>query len=178
MRRLGQKRKKRNSSVLITALLAGLLFAGTDICAAVQVVSKAPRGPKDPSIAENSSESPGTGLKEEKTDEKTDPFKSFLSLQEEAEKKKKKERPRTYLETLDLSQLDLIATIIDRKGNWAMVRDAKGVGHVIRKGTRIGTNEGIVQEINEGALVIREKHTDFLGKVTVRNVVKKMTTDR
>ncbi len=174
MRRLGQKRKKRNSSVLITALLAGLLFVGTDIYAAVQVVSKAPRGPKDPSIAEASSGSPGTALK----DEKTDPFKSFLSLQEEAEKKKKKERPRTYLETLDLSQLDLIATIIDRKGNWAMVRDAKGVGHVIRKGTRIGTNEGIVQEINEGALVIREKHTDFLGKVTIRNVVKKMTTDR
>ncbi|MEJ2025236.1 MAG: pilus assembly protein PilP, partial [Deltaproteobacteria bacterium] len=86
--------------------------------------------------------------------------------------------PRTYLDTLDLYQLELIATIIYPKGNWAMVRDAKGVGHVIRRGTQIGTNEGIVQKISEGALVIREKHIDFLGKVTTRNVVKKMATDR
>ena len=64
---------------------------------------------------------------------KTDPFKSFIAEQESVEEKKKR-KPKTYLETLDLSQLDLIAIIISQKGNWAMVRDSKGIGHVIQEG--------------------------------------------
>lgn len=174
MRRPAQKRKRNN--VLITALLACLFFTGTNVLAATQVVSKGPRGPKDSSLATGVSGQHKIGLTKKKPGEKTDPFKSFLSLQEEANQKKKKKRPKTYLETLDLSQLDLIATILDRKGNWAMVRDAKGVGHVIRKGTRIGTNEGVVREIRQGAVIIREKHADFLGKITMKEVVKKMPT--
>jgi len=162
--------------LLITAFLACLFFMGTEVGAATQMVYKAPRGLKERSLAAGMSGQASPGLAVKKPGEKTDPFKSFLSLQEEANQKKKKKRPRTYLETLDLSQLDLIATIIDRRGNWAMVRDAKGVGHVIRKGTRIGTSEGVVREIREGAVVIREKHADFMGKVTTKDVVKKMLT--
>ena len=174
MGRPGQKRKR--NSLLITAFLACLFFMGTEVWAATRMVYKAPRGLRDTSQAIGMSGQASPGSKVKKPVEKTDPFKSFLSLQEEANQKKKKKRPRTYLETLDLSQLDLIATIIERRGNWAMVRDAKGVGHVIRKGTRIGTNEGVVREIREGEVVIREKHTDFMGKVTTRDVVKKMVT--
>lgn len=174
MQQPGQKRKR--NSVLITAFLACLFFMGTEVWATTQLVYKAPRGLKDTSLATGVSPQASTGNKVKKSAEKTDPFKSFLSLQEEANQKKKKKRPRTYLETLDLSQLDLIATILDRRGNWAMVRDAKGVGHVIRKGTRIGTSEGVVREIREGEVVIREKHTDFMGRVTTKDVVKKMVT--
>ena len=174
MLQLGQKRKR--NSLLITAFLTCLFFMGTEVWAATQMVYKAPRGLKDQSLAPGMPGKPSKGLEVNKADEKTDPFKSILSLQEEANQKKKKKRPRTYLETLDISQLDLIATILDRRGNWAMVRDAKGVGHVIRKGTRIGKNEGVVREIREGAVLIREKHADFMGKVTAKDVVKKMLT--
>ncbi len=103
----------------------------------------------------------------------TDPFKSFIAGQEAVEEKKKK-KPRTYLETLDLSQLDLVATVIEARGNWAMVRDAKGLGHVIRVGTPIGTNEGMVATIEEGEVVIKEKHTDFKGQALIKEVKKKL----
>jgi Tfp pilus assembly protein PilP len=103
----------------------------------------------------------------------TDPFKSFIAEQEAVEEKKKR-KPRTYLETLDLSQLDLVATVIEPRGSWAMVRDAKGLGHVIRVGTPIGTNEGVVARIEEGEVVIKEKHTDFRGQEVIKEVTKKL----
>jgi type IV pilus assembly protein PilP len=107
---------------------------------------------------------------------KTDPFKSFIAEQESIEEKKKR-KPKTYLETLDLSQLDLIAIIVSQKGNWAMVRDSKGIGHVIRKGTPIGLNEGVVYEIKEQELIVREKHKDFrTGKMKDKDTAKKLRT--
>ena len=103
-----------------------------------------------------------------------DPFKSFIAEQEAIEEKKKKE-VKTYLETLDLSQLDLIAIILSPKGNWAMVRDSKGLGYVIRKGTPIGINGGIVHEIREKEVVIREEVRDFKGgQLKLRDIPKKL----
>lgn len=104
---------------------------------------------------------------------KTDPFKSFIAEQEEmAEKQKRK--PRTYLETLDLSQLELIAIITGPAGNYAMVRDSKGVGHVIVKGTSIGTNGGVVERITDREVVIREEYRDFKGATKFKDVTKKL----
>jgi len=105
---------------------------------------------------------------------KPDPFRSFIAKQEAFEKKRKKRKPRTYLETLDLSQLELIAIIIGPKGKWAMVRDSKGVGHVIKKGMAIGTNGGIVHKILPDRVIIREKHMDFRGKEFIKTIVKRL----
>ena len=104
---------------------------------------------------------------------KTDPFKSFIALMEDAEKKKRR-KPKTYLETLDLSQLDLIAIIVGPKGNYAMVREAKGMGHVIRKGTPIGTRNGVVHEITDKQVVIREEYKDFKGSTKYKDITKKV----
>jgi type IV pilus assembly protein PilP len=104
---------------------------------------------------------------------KTDPFKSFIALMEDAEKKKRR-KPKTYLETLDLSQLELIAIIVGPKGNWAMVREAKGLGHVIRKGTPIGTRSGVVHEITDKQVVIREEYKDFKGRTKYKDIAKKV----
>ena len=104
---------------------------------------------------------------------KTDPFKSFIAKQEEiAEKKKRK--PKTYLETLDLSQLELIAIIVGPKGNWAMVREAKGLGHVIKEGTAIGTKGGVVKKITDREVVVREEYRDFRGNIKHKDVSKKL----
>lgn len=108
---------------------------------------------------------------------KPDPFQPFI-VEQKVAKEKKTRKPRTYLETLDLSQLDLIAIVAGPEGRWAMVRDAKGVGYVVRKGTPIGTNEGVVHEIRDDALVVREKHRDFFGRVTVKDVVKTLPATR
>ena len=105
---------------------------------------------------------------------KTDPFKSFLAEQELKEEKKEARRPKTYLETLDLSQLELIAIVVGPKGNWGMVRDSKGVGHVIQKGTAIGTNGGVVHGITEKEVTIREEYKDFKGTVQYKDIAKRL----
>jgi Tfp pilus assembly protein PilP len=102
---------------------------------------------------------------------KTDPFKSFIALQEEMEEKLKR-KPRTYLETVDLSQLELTAIVTSQKENWAMVRDSKGLGHVIRKGTYIGTNGGVVHEIKKKEVIIREQFKDFRGNIRHKDISK------
>jgi type IV pilus assembly protein PilP len=104
---------------------------------------------------------------------KTDPFKSFIAEQEEMEEKTKK-RPKTYLETLDLSQLELIAIIVGAKGNYAMVKDSKGTGHVIQKGTSIGTNGGFIERITDKEVIIREEYKDFKGTVKYKDIAKKL----
>lgn len=104
---------------------------------------------------------------------KTDPFESFIAKME-AIQEKRKGKPKTYLETLDLSQLELIAIIVGPKGNWAMVREAKGTGHVIRVGTPIGTKGGVVHKITEKEVIIREEYRDFRGQKRERFVSKKV----
>lgn len=104
---------------------------------------------------------------------KTDPFKPFIE-EEEAVEEKKKRKPKTYLETVDISQLDLTAIVLAPDGNWAMVRDNKGMGHVITKGTAIGTNGGVVHKIKDDAVIIREEQTDFRGKTRVKDITKEL----
>ncbi len=103
---------------------------------------------------------------------KTDPFKSFIVIRDEKADKEKK-KPRTYLETLELSQLSLSVIVIGKQGRWAMVKDSKDDGHVIKEGTPIGTNGGVVFKIQPGEVIIREEFTNFKGEKEFREVSKK-----
>jgi hypothetical protein len=89
---------------------------------------------------------------------KVDPFKSFIVVKKELEEK---EKPKTYLETLDISQVTLSAIVLGDKESWALVRDSKGDGHVIKVGTAIGTRGGRVIKILEKEVVVREYYTDM-----------------
>ncbi len=95
-----------------------------------------------------------------------DPFKPFI-------KKRKKQvategetpsgRPRTLLETYDLSSLELTGIIVstsDSLKNTALIEDVAGRGFIVRVGTFIGKNEGIITSIDTNTLVITEKHLD------------------
>ena len=105
---------------------------------------------------------------------KTDPFKSFISIREEKEESEKK-KPKTELETLELSQLSLVVIVISPSDRWAMVKDSKDVGHVIKEGTLIGTNGGFVYKINEGEVIIREEYVDFKGQKRYKETIKTST---
>jgi type IV pilus assembly protein PilP len=105
---------------------------------------------------------------------KADPFKSFITVREELEEKEAREKPRTYLETLDISQLTISAIILTSGGNWALVRDSKGDGHVIRVGTLIGKKGGQVTEILEKKVVIREHYKDIRGRKIVRDRIMRL----
>jgi Tfp pilus assembly protein PilP len=124
----------------------------------------------------------GTKREEEKKEEPkysydptgmTDPFKSFITEQEEVAEKQRR-KPKTYLETLDISQLELIAIISGPLGNYAMVRDSKGTGYVISKGTAIGMEGGVVDRITEREVVIKEEFKDFRGITRQKEITKKL----
>lgn len=110
-------------------------------------------------------------------DERVDPFvplfKEEPETQEPEEKKtdgqpKPPPRPPTPLEKLDLSQLKLVGIVRTPRGNKAMVEEASGKGYIIDKGTYIGIHSGQVVDIKKDRIVVEEKDTDPMGKVTVR----------
>jgi len=105
---------------------------------------------------------------------KVDPFKSFITIREELEEKEAREKPRTYLETLDLSQLTISAIILAGTEHWALVRDSKGDGHVIKVGTAIGRRDGRVTEILEDKVVVRESFRDIRGREQTRDRILKL----
>jgi type IV pilus assembly protein PilP len=167
-------KKLLKNRICLTILFALLFGAYNPAQAAEDMVYKEARPLKEIFAKDTS----GTESEEKSTDfiynptGKTDPFKSFIATREETEKKEKR-KPRTYLETLELSQLDLSVIVISPKGRWAMVRDSKGIGHVIKEGTAIGKNGGLVYKIIEGEVVIREEFKDFRGRIQHKDIVKK-----
>jgi Tfp pilus assembly protein PilP len=187
MRRI--KRAKSNGALCSAAfsiILCGWIFigllAGSIGFASQEVIYKAPMGKKE--LLKNESASENLIQTETRPKNlyiydptgKTDPFKSFIAEQESVEEKKKR-KPKTYLETLDLSQLDLVAIILSRSGNWAMVRDSKGLGYVITKGTPIGINEGVVHEIKDKEVIVREQYKDLRqGQLKYKDTAKKLLT--
>jgi hypothetical protein len=168
-----RKSKRRNSKgtaehVGVVLLLAGIcvLFCANGAFASPEVVYTGPKPKKDlPANLTASGIRPADTYSYDRRG-KTDPFKSFIAEQEDTTKKPRR-KPRTYLETLDLSQLDLIAIIVGPKGNFAMVRDAKGLGYVIKEGTAIGINGGVVRQVKEKEVVIREGSKDISKKLYV-----------
>jgi hypothetical protein len=166
-----RKSKKRESkgtaehlgAVLLLALIC-VLFCVSGAFASPEVVYKGPKPKKDlPANLTSSGIRPADTYIYDRRG-KTDPFKPFIAEQEETTRKEPR-KPRTYLETLDLSQLDLIAIIVGPKGNFAMVRDAKGIGYVIKEGTGIGINGGVVQQVKEKEVIIREGSKDISKKL-------------
>jgi type IV pilus assembly protein PilP len=156
-----------------------LLLIASPALAAEDVIYKGPK-PLKGSIAEEKQEevlaSPAKDLLGGYVYDprgKTDPFKPFIT-EMEIEEKGERKKPKTYLETLDLSQLQLTAIIVSPNGNFAMVRDSKGLGYVIRKGTAIGINGGVVADVKEKEVLIREEYRDFRGEKKTREVTKKL----
>ena len=114
---------------------------------------------------------------------KTDPFESFLSSGKGARGATSsggkdpewpdgkgeilKEGPKTELQKIEIFNLTLTAVIKGEGKNWAMVRDPKGRGYFLKKGTKIGTGRGEVDKI-----MCVEKETHF-GLESVRKVVIK-----
>ena len=102
-----------------------------------------------------------------------DPFRSFI-LEQRAVEGEKAKKPRSYLETVDISQLELIAVVVASKDSWAMVRDAKGIGYVVKTGTPVGIDGGLVHDIRPGEVIIRSSHRDAQGRIVERETAKRL----
>jgi hypothetical protein len=76
--------------------------------------------------------------------------------------------PETELETIEIAKLTLTSVIRGESKVWAMVIDPKGKGYFLEKGTKIGKQSGVVDEI-----ICEEKETAY-GVEIVRKVVIKV----
>ena len=81
---------------------------------------------------------------------------------------RKKRKPTTPLERIELSQLSLRAIVRSAKGNKALVQEATGKGYVITKGTFIGVNQGTVIDIQKDRVIVEEEVESLQGDITLK----------
>ncbi len=88
-----------------------------------------------------------------------DPFESYLQALEKRRRRAttRRNRPLEPLERFDLSALKLVATFKRGKTRVAMVEDPSGRGYIIRRGSRIGRNNGRVEKITDDTVYIVEE---------------------
>jgi type IV pilus assembly protein PilP len=101
---------------------------------------------------------------------KIDPFEPLFqekvnSLKPEITPIIDQDRKKGPLELIDTSQLKLTGIIYATGRNLALVQEASGKGHVIKKGSYIGTKGGKVIEILNKKVIIGEKWQDNDGNI-------------
>lgn len=115
---------------------------------------------------------------------KIDPFEPLF--QEKANSAKTENTPiidhrpqKGPLESIDTSQLKLTGIIYATGRNFALVQEASGKGHVVKKGTYIGTQGGKVIEIINKKVIIGEKWQDNNGNIYIqKSELKLLNTSR
>ena len=76
------------------------------------------------------------------------------------------------LQRVGLTEMNLIAVVWGAYGNTAMVQTPDGNGYAVRRGTRIGPNNGVVSAVTEKGIVVQERFTDVYGSKQEREYVK------
>jgi len=80
------------------------------------------------------------------------------------------------LQRVGLTDMNLIAVIWGAYGYSAMVQMPDGNGYTVRKGTRMGPNNGVVSAITEKGIIVQERFTDVYGRKQEREYVKLLHT--
>lgn len=99
-----------------------------------------------------------------------DPFKSIII----ASGKRNASENLPPLQRKELSEMRLIGIVWGGFGHGAIVETSDGKGYPVRKGTRIGLNNGVISQITNREVVIEEKYLDIFGETKVRNVVMEL----
>ena len=115
---------------------------------------------------------------------KIDPFEPLFQEKVNSEKPEitpviDQDRKKGPLELIDTSQLKLTGIIYATGRNLALVQEASGKGHVIKKGSYIGTKGGKVIEILNKKVIIGEKWQDNDGNIyNQKNELKLLNKSR
>ena len=83
---------------------------------------------------------------------------------------------RSPLQRYELGQLKLVAVIYDTNAPRALVEDEAGLGYIIKVGTEIGVNGGIVRAIDRGRVLVEEESVDFFGTTRAAEVILEMAS--
>lgn len=102
-----------------------------------------------------------------------DPFEPFLRKPEpeavsDEDRMLERRIPRTPLEKIDLSQLQLTGVLRTSTTIKAMVQDGSGKGYIVSQGTYMGDKGGQINRILKDRVVVEEKYLDVFGKIAVR----------
>ena len=76
------------------------------------------------------------------------------------------------LQRTPMAELNLIAIVWGTYGYTAMVQTPEGHGYTVRRGTKIGQNNGVVSAVTERGIIVQERFTDVYGKKQEREYVK------
>jgi type IV pilus assembly protein PilP len=76
------------------------------------------------------------------------------------------------LQRIGLTELSLIGIVWGSHGYTAMVQTPDGKGYSIRRGTRVGPNNGVVSSITDRGFIVQERFTDVYGNKQEREYVK------
>ena len=76
------------------------------------------------------------------------------------------------LQRTGLTELSLIGIVWGAYGYTAMVQTPDGKGYSIRRGTRVGPNNGVVSSITDRGIIVQERFTDVYGNKQEREYVK------
>ncbi len=98
-----------------------------------------------------------------------DPFKSLV-----AGLKEKKPTGLTPLQQRSLGELKVIGIMWEAQGFTAMIATPDGKGFLIKKGTLVGPEGGVVQKITEDSIIVEEVYTDYYGKKKSKNTVLRL----
>lgn len=91
----------------------------------------------------------------------------------------KPKRVKEFLESFQIDSLKLVATVFRIEGHVpvAMVEDPMGVGHLVQPGHYLGTNEGRIIDISDGAVTVEERMPDPNAPTPTRIVTLKLPSE-
>lgn len=101
-----------------------------------------------------------------------DPFRSAFWSQPV------KAAPRGPLEHYELGQLAVTAIVWDSERPRALVSDPGGAAYVVKEGSKIGKNEGLVIHIGDNLVLVKETYIDFAGEQSTKDVEMKIRTSQ
>ena len=77
---------------------------------------------------------------------------------------------QTPLMAYELQQLSVVAVVWDASKRRALIADPRGETHVVREGSPIGKNDGLVIHIGDNIVLVKETYVDFAGEMTTKDV--------
>jgi len=99
---------------------------------------------------------------------KIDPFMPLIQEKSQESKPVVDNKPKrilTPLEKIELSQIRLVAVIIMKNKQIAMVEEASGKGYEVGIGTYIGKKQGRISEIRQSSIIVKELIRDYKGRL-------------
>lgn len=77
---------------------------------------------------------------------------------------------QTPLMAYELGQLSVVAVVWSTGNRRALVSDPRGETHLVKEGSPIGKNDGLVIHIGDNMVLVKETYVDFAGEMTTKDV--------